>query len=97
MICGHYVLGGQNLFTLEDLDDSIIIKTNYKSEEYTIKVDHETKSSFNGSNLCNLKMEEHDVSHTLLNLVIKEALRQTQLRQIGKNPRFFDTEKAVYI
>ena len=40
-------------------------------------------------------MDQHSVVHTLINLIIKEALRQTHLRQIGKNPRFFDPERSV--
>lgn len=42
-------------------------------------------------------MEDHNVAHTLINIIIKEAFRQTHLRQIGKTPRFFDISKAIEI
>jgi hypothetical protein len=41
--------------------------------------------------------EDHSVVHTLINIIIKEAFRQTNLRQIGKIPRFFDLTKAMAI
>ena len=45
----------------------------------------------------NMKMEDHHVAHTLINIIIKEAFRETHLKQIGKVPRFFDTSKAILI
>lgn len=60
-------------------------------------IDAGTKSFFSGNKLNNLKMEDHNVAHTLINIIIKEAFRQTHLRQIGKVPRFFDTSKAIKI
>lgn len=35
--------------------------------------------------------------HTLLNIIVKQAFRETKLRQIGKQPRFFDISKAITI
>jgi hypothetical protein len=42
-------------------------------------------------------MEDHSVVHTLINIILKESFRQTNLRQIGKVPRFFDTSKSISI
>ena len=35
--------------------------------------------------------------HTLLNIIVKQAFRETSLRQIGKQPRFFDVSKAIEV
>lgn len=40
-------------------------------------------------------MEDHNVFHTLLNIIIKDAFRGTNLKQIGKTPKFFDMDKGV--
>jgi hypothetical protein len=40
-------------------------------------------------------MEDHNVFHTLLNIIIKDAFRGTSLKQIGKAPKFFDMQKGV--
>jgi hypothetical protein len=42
-------------------------------------------------------MEDHNIMHTLLNIIVKQAFRETKLRQIGKQPRFFDVSKAIEI
>jgi len=42
-------------------------------------------------------MEDHSLLHHLINIVIKEAFRGTNLRQIGKTPRFFDLTKCIYL
>ena len=69
----------------------------YKAAEYEIVIDACSKHYFSGKKLSSLKMEDHSVAHTLINIIIKEAFRQTHLRQIGKIPRFFDTTKAIEI
>jgi len=33
--------------------------------------------------------------YTLLNIIIKQAFRETNLKQIGKAPRFFDTSNPI--
>ena len=39
--------------------------------------------------------KDNDVKQTVLNLIINQAFRETNLRQIGKSPRFFDINKAI--
>jgi len=35
--------------------------------------------------------------YQLLNIIIKQAFRETSLKQVGKAPRFFDVESPVVI
>lgn len=42
-------------------------------------------------------MEDNNVIFNLINIIIKQAFRETDLRQIGKQPRFFDISKAVSV
>lgn len=97
MMLGIYVISGNNIFTTCDIPESFKMNVEYKGVVYEIIIDAGTKSFFSGNRLNNLKMEDHHVAHTLLNIIIKEAFRQTHLRQIGKIPRFFDTTKAIEI
>ena len=48
-----------------------------------------------GKGKSNLKMEDHNVFHTLLNIIIKDAFRGTNLKQVGKAPKFFDMDKGI--
>lgn len=84
------MVSGKNLFTMCDMDQSFKLGIVYNGLEYVVIVDANSKHYFSGKKLDNLKMEDHTVAHTLINIVIKEAFRQTNLRQIGKTPRFFD-------
>lgn len=38
---------------------------------------------------------DNSVSQNLINIIIKQAFRDTDLKQIGKVPRFFDTQNAI--
>ncbi len=42
-----------------------------------------------------MKMEEHPVALSFINNIIKNSLRNSNLKQIGKNPRFFMPAKAT--
>jgi len=97
MMLGIYVISGRNIFTTCDINESFQMKVEYKGCEYQIIIDAASKHFFNGKKLSALKMEDHSVAHTLINIIIKEAFRQTNLRQIGKVPRFFDISKAIDI
>lgn len=46
-------------------------------------------SEFLLDDLNNMKMEEHPFALTFINSIIKNCLRNSSLKQIGKNPRFF--------
>ena len=35
------------------------------------------------------------MSQNLINVIIKQAFRDTDLKQIGKIPRFFDTKNVI--
>lgn len=94
---GIYVISGRNIFTMCDIQESFKLNVEYKTIEYEVIIDSGSKHYFSGSKLSTLKMEDHNVAHTLINIIIKEAFRQTNLRQIGKMPRFFDTTKAMEI
>jgi hypothetical protein len=60
-------------------------------------IDVESKKYFSGKQLSQAKMEDHNIMHTLLNIIVKQAFRETKLRQIGKQPRFFDVAKAIEV
>lgn len=96
-ILGLYVTSGKMVFTTTDLDESVEIKTNFKGIDYDICINADTKNFISGRSMTGVKMEDHSIMHTLLNIIVKQAFRETDLRQIGRQPRFFDISKAVDI
>lgn len=64
-------------------------------QTYEIEIAVSSERFIAGKGKTNLKMEDHNVFHTLLNIIIKDAFRGTKLKQIGKAPKFFDMAKGV--
>ena len=69
-------------------------KEKIKSEPVTVFIDTTKKISFSGSSIKTFKQSENHVMSHVLNLIIKDALRETNLIQIGKKPQFFDESKS---
>jgi hypothetical protein len=72
---GIYALSGRNLFTMTDISESFKLSVEYKSIQYDLIVDASSRHYFSGKNIEALKNEEHNVSHTLINVILKEAFR----------------------
>ncbi len=94
-ILGLYVQSGRSVFTTTDLTESVSFNPSFRSIDYRVLIDVESKTFFSGKSMG--KMEDHNVMHTLLNIIVKQAFRETNLRQIGRQPRFFDVSKAIEV
>ena len=94
-ILGLYIQSGRNVFTTTDLDETVTMNVKFREIEYTIIIDATSKKYISGKHITQAKMEDHAIVHTLLNIIVKQAFRETNLRQIGKQPRFFDMSKAI--
>ena len=97
MIMGIHVISGKNIFTITPLEESILIKAEYKSQQYDVTIDATTKHFLNGASIDGVRMEDHSLVQNLINIIIKQAFRDTNLRQIGKAPRFFDVSRSQEI
>ena len=94
-LLGLYVISGNSLFTTTDLTDSLLIEATFQNEKYEVLISVDSKKYLSGKQLTQSKMEDHNILHTLVNIIIKQAFRDTSLRQIGRQPRFFDMSKAI--
>jgi len=94
---GLYVISGRSIFSTHDLEDTLVLETTFQAIKYSVTISAESKKYFSGKSLSSSKMEDHNVIFNLINIIIKQALRDTDLRQIGKQPRFFDITKAVSV
>ncbi len=41
------------------------------------------------------KNKDNDVSMNLINVILKQAFRETNLKQLGRTPRFFDVNNPI--
>jgi hypothetical protein len=91
-----HVLAGKTIFSTEELIEDVVLESRIHKTLYTIVISTKNKVFFSGEDLQHgAKMADQQVIHMLLNNIIKDAFRSTQLRQIGTLPRFFDMDKAI--
>jgi hypothetical protein len=90
----QFVFVGSNLFSTTPIDHQICLETTqpFYGRYYQIVI--EKVSAFLLDDLNNSKMEDHPVALSFINSIIKNSLRNSQLRQIGRNPRFFMPAQA---
>lgn len=90
---GLHVCSGKSIYTLNELEEDLVFKTKLAGGEYSIIISVETCTivTLNGT----FSNKENDVKQQLINVIIKDAFRSTDLRQIGKTPRFFDTSNPI--
>lgn len=71
------------------VEDRVTLETAqpFYGRYYTIVI--EKCSAFLLDDLNDSKMEDHPVALSFINSIIKNSLRNSSLRQIGRNPRFF--------
>ena len=80
MIMGIYVISGKNIFTPTLLEESILIKAEYKSQEYDVTIDSSTRHFLKAIGTDGVKMEDHCLVQNFINIIIKQAFRDTNLR-----------------
>ena len=58
-----------------------------------IKIDRETGTqvALTGT----FENKDNEVSQNLINVILKQAFRETNLKQLGRSPRFFDVDNPV--
>lgn len=94
---GPYVASGKIIYTLSEIDQSLRFQTIYRGQKHTIMIDK--------SSMCIVSMAAshmaseatQSVQSQLLNIIIKQAFRETDLKQVGKAPRFFDVKKPLIL
>ena len=53
LLVGKFILGGNNIFTSCNLNETLLVDSRYKDNNYTIRIDHSTKMSFNLNSVKN--------------------------------------------
>ena len=85
----QFVFVGNNLYSTSSIDQEITLETqsSFYGRYFTIVI--KKCSAFLLDELHHSKMEDHPFALSFINSIIKNSLRKSELRQLGKNPRFF--------
>lgn len=92
---GAHVCSGKSIYTLQEINEDLVFKVKVQGNEYTIAIGIDTCAVVTlGGSFSN---KENDVKQQLINVIIKDAFRSTDLKQVGKTPRFFDTKNPLLL
>lgn len=88
---GLYVPSGEQIYMLTELDEDVKFDVTMQGNKYTILIKQSTQSvvTMDGK----FENQDNSVNQNLINIIIKQAFRETDLKQIGKTPRFFDLKQ----
>ena len=92
-ILGNYAPSGQVIYTMNQISEDVNVETTYKGQACQIIVEKSTETTTSlDANFIN---SQTSVCQAVFNVILKNAFRQTHLRQIGRDPRFFDYESPI--
>lgn len=79
MAIGIFVVSGVMLYTVTPISESLRFKFPHNGQQVSITIDTSTETTFQLEELqaSQLKMADHSVMHQLLNIIIKQAFRET--------------------
>ena len=89
---GYYVPSGMTIYTLTELDESLSFATPVRGVHYHVSIDKSTETLVHMQE--NFSNENNEVAQMLINVILKQAFRETKYKQLGRSPRFFDDSKA---
>lgn len=92
-ILGNYAPSGQVIYTMNQISEDVNVETTYKGQACQIIVEKSTETT-----TCldaNFINSQTSVCQAVFNVILKNAFRQTHLKQIGRDPRFFDYEQPI--
>jgi hypothetical protein len=90
---GSYMLLGPAIWTTKPLEEDLILEFNFRGTETTIRIDVSQPKEFVLDGDSSVR-QEPQLALMLVNVIIKQAFRETHLRQIGKRPHFFDVKNT---
>ena len=91
---GPFVCSGQSIYTLTEVQESLQFDVNFSKTDYAIHIDMGTVTKVSMASK-DMPIDSQSVMYQLLNIIIKQAFRETALKQVGKAPRFFDVDNPV--
>ena len=93
-IFNNYVCVGDNIFSTTSVEEQVNFetKTHFFGRKFTILI--QRVSEFALDELNQMKMEDHPFALNFINSIIKTQMRNSNLCQIGRNPRFFMRSEA---
>lgn len=92
---GQFIVSGKSIYTLVEIDEDYEWTTTYRGQQCLIKIDKDQVTTVNMSG--EFANKDNTVAQNLINIIVKQAFRDTTLKQIGRSPRFFDVQNPLIL
>ena len=92
---GQFVVSGKTIYTLAEIDEDLEWSTTFRGQKCVIKIEKDNVTTVNMSGEFSNK--DNSVAQNLINIIVKQGFRDTNLKQIGRSPRFFDVSSPIYL
>lgn len=90
---GLNVCSGEIIYLLSELEEDVKFNAMLNGNQYTIVIREETHTILNLQD--DFTNESNSTAQQLINVIIKTAFRDTKMKQIGRQPRFFDVDQPI--
>mmetsp|Transcript_21726 Transcript_21726/g.33513 ORF Transcript_21726/g.33513 Transcript_21726/m.33513 type:complete len:341 (+) Transcript_21726:505-1527(+) len=96
-LVGQFIHSGFNLWLTRQVPDSYVIETDMGGQPVNLIIDHEGEFEVNASSIDNANRADSQAMRHILNVLIKNAMSDTGLKQLGNRPRYFDASRPIEV
>lgn len=92
MMIGKFLYSeGFNIWTTQQLTETYYLNAKLMGRDVKLVIDHTGEYIVNTSDIDKPQRADCQAMSQILNVILKEAMKQTGLMQIGNRPKFFNT------
>ena len=97
MLIGKFLTSGFNLWTEQQIDETLKIESRMLGKKVMLVIDKEGEYIVNTADINSSDRSACISMSQILNLIVKQAMSETGMIQIGRFPRFFDHERPLIV
>lgn len=90
MLIGKFLHSGFNLWTEQQISESLFLDTKILGKKVQLMIDAEGEFIINTADINNPDRATCISMSQILNLIVKQAMSETGMIQLGRHPRFFN-------
>ena len=97
-LVGKFIHSGYNIWTTQQLlEESYLVVSKLNGRKITLQIDREGEFVVNPGQINKTDRKNCQAMSQVLNVVVKQAMRETGLIQMGKRPQFYSYENPMSV
>lgn len=94
-LVGRYIYSGLNIWTVQQLSEDYIINCHFMGKAVNLFIDSAGEYPVNTQDIDNPNRKDCQAMNQILNVIVKNAMQETGLIQVGNRPKFFNDNDSV--